>query len=143
MLLLIIFRLRLLAVKTTIHCRLLSQPADQFYYEMDKKITFGDLGLNKELVQSLADNNLVHPTQIQKIAIPQVLESHNSTITAETGCGKTIAYLAPLLQQISKWKSLTSRGCNHPLALILTPSRELSAQIGVSDYDFNKCTKTN
>lgn len=60
--------------------------------------------------------------------------SHN-LITAETGCGKTLAYMIPLIQQILvEKKRRLRRGANQPLAIILVPSHELASQIFVSYY---------
>lgn len=69
---------------------------------------------------------------IQKRGIPEILNGQNIFVTAETGCGKTLTYLLPVMNQILKWKELVQdRPHNSPLALILTPSRELAHQIGV------------
>lgn len=74
----------------------------------------------------------MHPTTIQKLGIPKILEGHNTILTAETGCGKTLAYLVPILQRIIELKPMHNRGFNRPLGLVLTPSRELTLQISVS-----------
>lgn len=60
------------------------------------------------------------------------MEGRNVILTAETGCGKTFAFLVPLLQQIIDLKPLRDRGYNRPLGLVITPSRELTFQISVS-----------
>ena len=57
------------------------------------------------------------------------MEGMNTIIAAETGSGKTLAYLLPLLEQVKYNKSLENRSLNSPLGLIVTPSRELAAQI--------------
>jgi len=63
------------------------------------------------------------------------LKGQNNVITAETGCGKTLAYLLPVVQQIMlKKQDGTERGVNQPLAVILVPSRELAEQIHVSQF---------
>jgi superfamily II DNA/RNA helicase len=70
---------------------------------------------------------------LQEVAIPQILRGNNNMITAETGCGKTLAYLVPLVQNIMLEKrGRRRRGVNQPLAIILVPSRELADQIYVS-----------
>ncbi|GBP83130.1 Probable ATP-dependent RNA helicase DDX28 [Eumeta japonica] len=71
------------------------------------------------------------PTVIQAKAIPSILNGYNTLVTAETGCGKTLAYLLPVLQNVIEWKPyVKSDDFNSPLAVIITPSRELADQIG-------------
>lgn len=101
--------------------------------EIDVDSSFKDINLDNRLLENLEADQKIHPTFIQKLAIPKVLKGQNVIITAETGCGKTLAFLVPILQQILHWKPLEDRGCNRPLGLILTPSRELTIQISVSD----------
>ncbi|XP_008550012.1 probable ATP-dependent RNA helicase DDX28 [Microplitis demolitor] len=93
--------------------------------------SFDDLYINKGLIENLKFNNIEEPTLIQKRGIPEILNGQNIFVTAETGCGKTLTYLLPVMNQILKWKELVQdRPHNSPLALILTPSRELAHQIG-------------
>lgn len=69
-----------------------------------------------------------------------ILSGKNTLIAAETGCGKTLAYLIPVIQQILEWKQASSssseRSPNTPLAVVISPSRELAAQIGVYIHFF-------
>ena len=85
---------------------------------------FSDLSLSTALQTNLARNGFVHPTPVQAKAIPQQLAGHDLVITAQTGTGKTLAFVLPLLEK------LTAQG-NVPgvSALILTPTRELAIQI--------------
>lgn len=53
-------------------------------------------------------------------------------LAAETGCGKTLAYLLPLVQQIVEWRLHAGEQLNSPLGIVITPSRELALQIAVS-----------
>ncbi|XP_023303405.2 probable ATP-dependent RNA helicase DDX28 [Lucilia cuprina] len=71
-------------------------------------------------------------TNIQCKGWPQLSENHHTLIAAETGCGKTICYLLPIIQKIMERKALSEnqRKLNSPLAIVLTPSRELASQIG-------------
>lgn len=78
----------------------------------------------------------IKPTLIQKLATKAVLRGENSLIAAETGSGKTISYLAPIIQNILDYKTSNSIGdepldkpLNAPLALVITPGRELCEQI--------------
>lgn len=99
--------------------------------EVDSDVTFEDLGVRDELIASLQKYfNIEKPTTIQQMAIPQIANHQNTKLAAETGCGKTLAYLLPLVEQVIGWKTVVERKFNHPLALIITPSRELAFQIG-------------
>lgn len=71
------------------------------------------------------------PLEIQKLGIPKILEGYNTVLAAETGCGKTMAYLLPMVSQILQWKEIVSQPVNCPLGLIVTPTRELAVQIAV------------
>ncbi|KAJ8673359.1 hypothetical protein QAD02_004621 [Eretmocerus hayati] len=97
--------------------------------ELVSSLTFEDIKLNPKILESLEDMGIKHPTPIQKLGIPSIMDRKNVILTAETGCGKTLAFLLPVLQQILQWKSLKHRGVNKPVALILTPSTELTTQI--------------
>lgn len=86
-------------------------------------MTFEDFKLNKQLLNAIADLNYQEPTEIQVKAIPQVLAGHDLFGIAQTGTGKTAAYLLPLLMKIKY-----AQGMN-PRALIIAPTRELAMQI--------------
>ncbi|KAK4306468.1 hypothetical protein Pmani_021709 [Petrolisthes manimaculis] len=94
-------------------------------------LCFESLGLKKDLLTEIYKLDFEKPTNIQALAIPHVLEGKNTFITAETGNGKTLAFLAPILQQIAKLKiSMGSElPFNSPLGLVIVPSRELAEQI--------------
>jgi len=86
--------------------------------------TFSELPLSTTLHTNLARNGFVQPTPVQVRAIPQQLAGHDLVITAQTGTGKTLAFLLPLLDKLIKQTSPAGIG-----ALILTPTRELAIQI--------------
>jgi len=88
---------------------------------------FSDLPLSISLQSNLAKLGFVEPTPVQDQSIPQQLLGHDVVITAQTGTGKTLAFLLPLLEKLIK------RG-NAPgiSALILSPTRELAIQISVA-----------
>ena len=86
-------------------------------------MNFTKLGLRPELVRAVS--GYAKPTSIQEKAIPVVLENRDLIACAQTGTGKTAAFLLPILQRLFVEKS--SLG---PRALIITPTRELAAQIG-------------
>ncbi|XP_018393124.1 PREDICTED: probable ATP-dependent RNA helicase DDX28 [Cyphomyrmex costatus] len=93
--------------------------------------SFERFGLNPQLTDILKRYNITKPLKIQKIGIPKILNGANTVIAAETGCGKTLTYLLPMIEEILGWKKLTGRRYNAPLGLIVTPSRELAFQIGL------------
>lgn len=73
---------------------------------------------------------------LQMLAIPKILQGRNILVGAETGSGKTLSYLAPLLSLIKEeeeTEGVVARLC-HPRALIVAPSRVLARQILVSVY---------
>jgi ATP-dependent RNA helicase RhlE len=84
---------------------------------------FNDLGLKPELVAAVADHGYTQPTPIQAEAIPPVLAGRDLLAGAQTGTGKTAAFVLPLLQL------LAGPAGRAPRVLILAPTRELAAQI--------------
>ncbi len=91
---------------------------------MAKEYTsFEDFGLNRQLLNAVADMGYATPTPIQQKAIPVILAGHDLIGIAQTGTGKTAAYLLPLLYKVKY-----ARG-QYPRALILAPGKELAIQI--------------
>src|ERR1700683_3090401 len=86
---------------------------------------FSELTLSASLQSNLTRNGFVEPTPVQAQAIPPALAGHDVVATAQTGTGKTLAFLLPLLDSLGKQK--LAPGVS---ALILTPTRELALQIG-------------
>ena len=86
--------------------------------------TFSELPLSTLLQTNLAQNKLVEPTPVQAQAIPPQLDGRDVVVTAQTGTGKTLAFLLPILQSLGKNK--VNPGAS---ALILSPTRELAMQI--------------
>ena len=86
--------------------------------------------LIEPLRRAIADEGYTTPTPIQEQAIPHVLQGRDILGCAQTGTGKTAAFTLPLLQGMVKANRRTQP--NRPRALILTPTRELAAQIGDS-----------
>ncbi|MGE4288518.1 MAG: DEAD/DEAH box helicase, partial [Salinivirgaceae bacterium] len=95
-------------------------------------MTFNDFNLNTPLLNALSDMAITHPTTIQKKAIPAVMSGTDLVGIAQTGTGKTLAYLLPCLRL---WKYTKTRW---PQILILVPTRELVIQV-VSEVE--KLTK--
>ena len=88
-------------------------------------MTFAELGLRPEIVRAVTDAGYTTPTPIQERAIPVALDGKDLIACAQTGTGKTAAFLLPILQHLA-----AGRRGRHPRALIVTPTRELAAQIG-------------
>ncbi len=86
-------------------------------------MSFASLGLAKELTRAVADEGYEHPTPIQREAIPLVLAGRDLIGSAQTGTGKTAAFLLPILQRLAGGQSHALR------ALILVPTRELAEQV--------------
>ncbi len=98
-------------------------------------MSFDSLGLAPALLRALADYGYTKPTPIQAAAIPAALEGHDLLAAAQTGTGKTAAFVLPLLQRLStSGQTMTRR----PRALILTPTRELAAQVHENLRDYGK-----
>ncbi|XP_072938648.1 probable ATP-dependent RNA helicase DDX28 [Epargyreus clarus] len=93
------------------------------------KKSYEEIGVCKELEEIMLAQGFSSPTQIQAKAIPSILKGCNTVMTAETGCGKTLAYLLPIFQHILQWKPSVTEEFNSPLAVVITPSRELATQI--------------
>ncbi|CAK9830413.1 Probable ATP-dependent RNA helicase DDX28 [Anthophora retusa] len=94
--------------------------------------TFKDLNLSSSTCNVLESYLDIHkPLKIQMLGIPKILQGYNVLLAAETGCGKTLAYILPLIHKILEWKQVVQRDVNTPLGLIVTPSRELTVQIAL------------
>jgi ATP-dependent RNA helicase DDX28 len=70
----------------------------------------------------------------QWLGATPILEGRHTLLAAETGCGKSLAYLLPIIQQVLEWKSFMPQKLNAPLALIIVPNRELVKQIYVINF---------
>jgi ATP-dependent RNA helicase RhlE len=99
-------------------------------------MSFSDLGLLPELLRAVADKGYDTPSPIQIQAIPAVLAGRDVLAGAQTGTGKTAGFVLPILQRLS----LANGGSAHraPRALVLTPTRELAAQVAQSARDYGK-----
>jgi ATP-dependent RNA helicase RhlE len=91
---------------------------------------FSELGLIAPLAQAVAAEGYESPTPIQAQAIPHVLAGRDLLGLAQTGTGKTAAFALPILQNLSHLAP--GKGHRHTRCLVLTPTRELAAQIGES-----------
>ncbi|MBV8882834.1 MAG: DEAD/DEAH box helicase, partial [Chroococcidiopsidaceae cyanobacterium CP_BM_RX_35] len=99
-------------------------------------MTFRTLGLSTDLLRAVADQGYTAPTPIQQQAIPAILQGQDIFASAQTGTGKTAGFTLPLLQRLST--THPSQGHRTPRALILTPTRELAAQVSDSVKTYGK-----
>jgi ATP-dependent RNA helicase RhlE len=89
-------------------------------------MSFNSLGLSDALLKAISKKGYTTPSPIQKKAIPPILEGKDVLASAQTGTGKTAGFTLPILQILSQGQQLRQRPIR---ALILTPTRELAAQI--------------
>lgn len=100
-------------------------------------MSFDSLGLNPDILRAVAEQGYREPTPIQQQAIPAVLEGRDLMASAQTGTGKTAGFTLPLLQHLITHQP-HAKGRRPVRALILTPTRELAAQIGENVRDYSK-----
>ncbi|MFT5924192.1 MAG: ATP-dependent RNA helicase RhlE [Paraglaciecola sp.] len=108
-------------------------------------MTFGSLGLCDELLHTVLEQGYTTPSPIQVEAIPAVLSQRDVMAVAHTGTGKTASFALPMLQLLAA-KSIQNesiQGCPSPQpqcvrALIITPTRELAAQVALSVQNYSR-----
>lgn len=98
-------------------------------------MTFDSLGLSASLVKAVSEQGYDTPTPIQAKAIPVILKNKDIMAAAQTGTGKTAGFTLPLLQNLSNGERPKS---NQVRALVLTPTRELAAQVRDSIVTYGK-----
>ncbi len=105
-------------------------------------MTFAALGLSEEIVRAVSERGYTEPTPIQAQAIPAVLSGGDLLAGAQTGTGKTAGFTLPILHRLSD-KSVKGPSSGRPpiRALILTPTRELAAQVEESVREYGKYLK--
>src|SRR5690349_16786452 len=104
-------------------------------------MSFTKLGLSGALLRAVADQGYSVPTPIQMQAIPAVLAGGDLLAGAQTGTGKTAGFVLPMLQRLSTGPS-PHAGARKPLrALIITPTRELAAQVETSVRTYGRHLK--
>ena len=97
-------------------------------------MSFELLGLKPELLRAVSEKGYTTPTPIQSQAIPAVLSGRDLIAGAQTGTGKTAAFVLPMLQRLTE----SQQSGRTPRALVLTPTRELAAQVAESARDYGK-----
>ena len=100
-------------------------------------MSFSDLGLSPEVLNAIADAGYVEPTPIQKEAIPYILMTRDVLGCAQTGTGKTASFTLPMIDILSSGRAKARM----PRSLILTPTRELAAQISENFEIYGKYNK--
>ena len=100
----------------------------------DRTSTFENFKINKQLLEAVNEAGYTKPTPIQEKAIPLALAGHDVLGIAQTGTGKTAAYVLPLLMKVKFAQGI------HPRAIILAPTRELVMQIEEAVLTFGKYT---
>ena len=105
-------------------------------------MSFAELNLIPELQRAVADEGYTEPTPIQAKAIPAVLERRDIMGCAQTGTGKTAGFTLPMLQLLAPYANSSPSPARHPVrALVLTPTRELAAQVSDSVKAYGKFMK--
>jgi ATP-dependent RNA helicase RhlE len=101
---------------------------------------FADLGLQPDLLRAVAAQGYTDPTPVQREAIPHVLDGRDLLAGAQTGTGKTAAFVLPMLQLLAA-RTPRDRGVR---ALVLAPTRELAIQVeeSVRTYSGGKARST-
>ncbi len=99
-------------------------------------LAFTDLGLSPGVLAALTAEGYVNPTPIQQKAIPEVLKGRDLLGCAQTGTGKTAAFAVPMIERLMA--SPTQRDARRPRALVLSPTRELAAQIAESFANYGR-----
>src|SRR6187551_2206628 len=100
-------------------------------------MTFADLGLSDQLLRAVEESGYTEPTPIQKQAIPSVLMVRDLIGIAQTGTGKTAAFVLPMIDILAEGRSRARM----PRSLILEPTRELAAQVSENFEKYGKYHK--
>jgi ATP-dependent RNA helicase RhlE len=96
-------------------------------------LTFDSLGLSADLLQTVAEEGYLVPTPVQAGAIPLVLQGRDLLAAAQTGTGKTAAFVLPILDRMRPHANTSFSPARHPVrVLILVPTRELAMQVDES-----------
>ena len=98
-------------------------------------MSFNSLGLSDALLKAISKKGYTTPSPIQQKAIPPILEGKDVLASAQTGTGKTAGFTLPILQILSQGQQLRQRPIR---ALILTPTRELAAQILANIQEYSE-----
>jgi ATP-dependent RNA helicase RhlE len=96
----------------------------------ERHLTFDSLGLSADLLQTVAEEGYETPTPVQAEAIPLILQGRDILAAAQTGTGKTAAFVLPILDRLREHANTSFSPARHPVrVLILVPTRELAVQV--------------
>ncbi len=98
-------------------------------------MSFEDLNLHPSIIKAISEAGYTAPTPIQKQAIPELIAGHDVMASAQTGTGKTAAFMLPALHLLATPSQARSRG---PRILVLTPTRELALQVSEAAKKYGK-----
>ena len=98
-------------------------------------MSFESLNLHPLILKAINDAGYTSPTPIQEQAIPELLTGHDVMASAQTGTGKTAAFMLPALHRLASPSQARSRG---PRVLVLTPTRELALQVSEATAKYGK-----
>jgi superfamily II DNA/RNA helicase len=107
----------------------------QKFYKSYYKMSFKNLDLQEEIQRAIEEAGYVTPTPIQEQAIPKILGGANLRVSAQTGTGKTAAFILPALNRLTIQSAQRPRG---PRVLILVPTRELAIQVSAEASKFSQ-----
>jgi superfamily II DNA/RNA helicase len=103
-------------------------------------VSFENLKLHPSILQAIVDSGYTTPTPIQAEAIPEVLAGRDIMASAQTGTGKTAAFMLPAIHRLSTPSAVKSKG---PRVLVLTPTRELATQVNDAARKYGKHLRLN
>jgi superfamily II DNA/RNA helicase len=106
-----------------------------FSFNRKKHVSFEKLNLHPLILKAIIDSGYTSPTPIQEQAIPELLAGHDIMASAQTGTGKTAAFMLPALHRLATPPKVQSRG---PRVLVLTPTRELALQVSEAAAKYGK-----
>jgi ATP-dependent RNA helicase RhlE len=104
---------------------------------------FKALGLSDALVRAVTEIGYTEPTPVQQQAIPVVLAGRDLLAGAQTGTGKTAGFVLPILDRLAQTRAVAGKSRRPIRALILTPTRELAAQVEESVRDYGKYAQSS
>lgn len=118
---------------------------ERFVFIEISMTTFSDLGLSESIVRAVTEHGYTSPTPIQAQAIPAVIQGGDLLAGAQTGTGKTAGFTLPLLERLLRNKLVPKNKTDkRPIrVLVLTPTRELAAQVEESVRTYGKHTPLN
>jgi ATP-dependent RNA helicase RhlE len=121
---------------TTVDTNTPAEPSDS-----PVSITFADFGLDPRVQKAIGEQGYNIPTPIQAQAIPHVLAGKDLMGAAQTGTGKTAAFVLPIIQKLLPGSSSSASPARHPIrALVLTPTRELAVQVADNAANYSRHT---